>query len=323
MMHIPNKTINVLKTFFDTFYNHCVWFMRDVKYGMLTRNRDDLENRLLVGGHIIEKGITMPNRRYGFGLGVVQLVESMCNKYIDKYGTDNEQLQFAIDDLREYLQIHRTGGHDLPREVVAGLEHTINRGGKNGVGKVDCEELTEQEFFKPTCDFKEFAQSRHTCRWYTGESVDKALIEKAVDLARTSPSACNRQSIKVYAVSGDKKLQVVGLQNGNRGFGEGIGQMLIVTSNQTDWDANFRTSAYLDGGIFTMNLLYALHYYHVCACTLNAHLSIKKQKQLRKIVGMKPAEIPICFIGIGMPTEKMRIAKSRRLSLGQVLDFVE
>ena len=72
-----------------------------------------------------------------------------------------------------------------------------------------------------------------------------------------------------------------------------------------------------------MNLLYALHYYHICACTLNAHLSIKKQKQLRKIVGMKPAEIPICFIGIGMPTEKMRIAKSRRLSLGQVLDFVE
>lgn len=103
--------------------------MRDVKYGMLTRNRDDLENRLLVGGHIIEKGITMPNRRYGFGLGVVQLVESMCNKYMDKYGTDNEQLQFAIDDLREYLQIHKTSGHDLPKEVVSGLEHTINRGG--------------------------------------------------------------------------------------------------------------------------------------------------------------------------------------------------
>lgn len=130
MMHILNKTINVLKTFFDTFYNHCVWFVRDVKYGMLTHNRDDLENRLLVGGHIIEKGITMPNRRYGFGLGVVQLVESMCNKYMDKYGTDNEQLQFAIDDLREYLQIHKTSGHDLPKEVVSGLEHTINRGGE-------------------------------------------------------------------------------------------------------------------------------------------------------------------------------------------------
>lgn len=322
MMHIFNKTINVLKTFFDTFCNHSVWFVRDVKFGMLTRNRDDLENRLLVGGHIIEKGITMPNRRYGFGLGVVQLVQSMCNKYIDRYGTDNEQLQFAIDDLREYLQIHITNGYDLPNEIVVGLEQTINRG-QNGVAKVDCEELTEQDFFKHTSDFKEFAQSRHTCRWYTGEPVDKALIEKAVDLARTSPSACNRQSIKVYAVSGEKKQQIVGLQNGNRGFGEGIGQMIVITSNQTDWDANFRTSAYLDGGIFTMNLLYALHYYHICACTLNAHLSIKKQKQLRNIIGMKPAEIPICFIGIGMPTEKMRIAKSRRLSLGKVLDFVE
>lgn len=136
MIHILNKTINVLRAFFETFYNQCVWFVRDVKYGMLTHNRDDLENRLLVGGHIIEKGITMPNRRYGFGLGVVQLVESMCNKYIDKYGTDNEQLQFAIDDLREYLQIHKTSGHDLPKEVVVGLEHTINRGGKMALPKL-------------------------------------------------------------------------------------------------------------------------------------------------------------------------------------------
>lgn len=127
----------------------------------------------------------------------------------------------------------------------------------------------------------------------------------------------------MYAVSDEKKDEVIGLQNGNRGFGEDIGQMLVVTSNQIDWDADFRTSAYLDGGIFTMNLLYALHYYHICACTLNAHLSIKKQKKLREITGMKPAEIPVCFIGIGMPTEKMRIAKSRRLSIEQVLHFVD
>lgn len=323
MIRVFQKVAHVIQMMCSTTYNHLIWFIRDIRYGMICRNRDDLENRLLVGGHIIEKGITMPNRRYGFGIGVVRLIQSMCDKYMARYGSDNEQLQFAIDDLREYLQIHQDNGYELPADMVAKIERTIDMGGQNSLGEVDCLELNKEELFKQTSDFKEFAHSRHTCRWYSGEPVDKELISKAIDLARTSPSACNRQSIKVYAVSGEKKDEVIELQNGNRGFGEDIGQMLVVTSNQIDWDADFRTSAYLDGGIFTMNLLYALHYYHICACTLNAHLSIKKQKKLREITGMKASEIPVCFIGIGMPSEKMRIAKSRRLSVEQVLNFVD
>ena len=72
-----------------------------------------------------------------------------------------------------------------------------------------------------------------------------------------------------------------------------------------------------------MNLLYALHYFKICACTLNAHLNVRKQAKLRKIVGMEKAEIPVCFIAIGKPKERMRIAKSRRLALRNILKFVE
>lgn len=316
------KIVNAISMLFNTIYSHAVWFVRDLKYGMFCRNKADLENRLLVGGHIIEKGITMPNRRYGFGIGVVRMMLSLCHRFIDRYGTDNEQLQFAIDDLREYLDIHRTAGYELPTDIVKDIIEIQKLGGQN-CKSADCLDLEESDFFKETRDFKEFAYSRHTSRWFNGEPVENDLIAKAVDLARTAPSACNRQSIKVYVVSGEKKEKVIGLQNGNRGFGDNIGQMLIISSNQIDWDEEFRTSAYLDGGIFTMNLLYALHYFKICACTLNAHLNIGKQAKLRKIVGMDKAEIPVCFIAIGKPMKRMRIAKSRRLSLSKVLKFVE
>lgn len=129
MIRVFQKVAHVIQMMCSTTYNHWIWFIRDIRYGMLCRNRDDLENRLLVGGHIIEKGITMPNRRYGFGIGVVRLIQSMCDKYMAKYGSDNEQLQFALDDLREYLQIHQDNGYELPADMVAKIERTIDMGG--------------------------------------------------------------------------------------------------------------------------------------------------------------------------------------------------
>lgn len=45
-----------------------------------------------------------------------------------KYGSDNEQLQFALDDLREYLQIHQDNGYELPADMVAKIERTIGGG---------------------------------------------------------------------------------------------------------------------------------------------------------------------------------------------------
>ena len=316
------KIANAISMLFNTIYSHAIWLVRDLKYGMFCRNKVDLENRLLVGGHIIEKGITMPDRRYGFGQGVVRMMLSLCNKYIDRYGTDSEQLLYAIDDLREYLDIHQTAKYELPSDIVKNIVEIQKIGGQD-FKLVNCLDVKKSDFFKETGNFKDFAYSRHTSRWFNGEPVEDDLITKAIDLARTAPSACNRQSIKVYVVAGEKKEQVIGLQNGNRGFGDNIGQMLIISSNQIDWDEEFRTSAYLDGGIFTMNLLYALHYFKICACTLNAHLNVRKQAKLRKIVGMEKAEIPVCFIAIGKPKERMRIAKSRRLALRNILKFVE
>lgn len=58
MIRVFQKVAHVIQLICSTMYNHWIWFIRDIRYGMLCRNRDDLENRLLVGGHIIEKGIS-------------------------------------------------------------------------------------------------------------------------------------------------------------------------------------------------------------------------------------------------------------------------
>lgn len=295
------------------------WLKRSVKYSMLYRGEEYLANRLLIMGHSMEKGITMPNRRYGFGYGVVRLLISLCNEYQTKYGTEKDAFQIALDDLREYLQIHKEASFELPKDIEGGITKLMTF--KTGVN-VDCKSVTKEEFFAYT-DFASFAHSRHTSRWFSDEEISDETIRSVIELANTAPSACNRQSVRVKCVSGDKKNEILGMQNGNRGFGDHINKLLVVTFLQPFWEYDIQSAGYLDAGIYTMNILYALHYHQLCACTLNAHLEVKNISKVQQILNLSPLEVPTVFIGIGKPLEKVMIAKSERIGIDNVLSFVD
>lgn len=119
-----------------------------------------------------------------------------------------------------------------------------------------------------------------------------------------------------------KKCEALKLQIGHTGWGHKADKILLITTDMGFWKCENRTSAFLDAGIFTMNLLYALHYYRICACTLNAHLSINKQKKLRHVVGYSESEIPAVFISIGNAPEKLMVTGSQRVEKEAIYKIV-
>ena len=208
----------------------------------------------------------------------------------------------------------------MPKDIVNGIKNLLRY---KQIDTIECFESTPDDLFKKTNDFNEFAHSRHTVRWYSEKPVDNDLLLKAIELAQTAPSACNRQSTKVYIIETKEiKDEVVKLQNGNRGFGHLADKWLLITSDMKFCSYRSRTSAYLDAGIFTMNLLNALHYYKIAACTLNAHLTVGKLKQLRAIVNYSKSEMPIVFISIGMAPEHFMVAGSQRIEPDKIYKFV-
>lgn len=295
------------------------WLKRSVKYSMLYRGEEYLANRLLIMGHSVEKGITMPSRRYGFGYGVVRLLISLCKEYQTKYGAEKDAFQIALDDLREYLQIHKEVNFELPKDIEGGITQLLAF--KTGAN-VDCKSVTKEEFFAYT-DFASFAHSRHTSRWFSDEEISDETIKSVIGLANTAPSACNRQSVRVKCVSGDRKNEILGMQNGNRGFGDHINKLLVVTFLQPSWEYDIQSAGYLDAGIYTMNILYALHYHQLCACTLNAHFEVRNISKVQQILNLSPWEVPTVFIGVGKPLEKMMITKSERIGIDNILSFVD
>ena len=276
---------------------------------------------LLVTSHVLEKGITMPERRLGFGFERVRAIIRRCNSIIRQWGADYVEVQAALIDLKQYLDIHREANYELPDEIRKGIEKLVT---KIAIEDENCFAITKEEYFKPTTDFFEFAYSRHSVRWFASTPVDDDKLLNAIKLAQTAPSACNRQATHVKIISSpEAKKLCCSLQNGNRGFGHKADKWLLVTTDLHDWSQSTALSmGYIDAGIFTMNLLYSLHHYGLVACTLNAHLDIDNYKKLQKGLNLRESEIPVVFIVVGNPTDSFMIPKSRRLHVEDIIQRI-
>lgn len=288
------------------------WFLRDLTQSSITHSKSSCMAGLLIDSHVLEKGITMPERRMGFGLDKVRNLLIACNNCIIQYGAGSVEVQSTLDDFYEYLMIHKLNGYHLPEDIEIEIRNIIKYR-KSKSERVNLH-ITRKQLF-PTCSsFEEFAHSRRTCRYFCADTIDTEVVKHCIDVAMTAPSACNRQSTRVKIIaSDDLKEFVLNLQNGNRGFGRTADKVLLITSIQSAWDMKHRMTACVDGGIFTMNLLYALHASHIAACTLNAHFSPAQWKQIQQRLNIDKAEFPIVLIAIGNAPEELMIARSSRL----------
>jgi hypothetical protein len=76
-------------------------------------------------------------------------------------------------------------------------------------------------------------------------------------------------------------------QGGTRGFGADADKVLVVTSDLSSvrwgWE---RHDCYVNGGIFVMNLCYALHYFGVAHCILHWSVSPETDREAHELLGV-------------------------------------
>lgn len=303
------KDIRVENNYQNNKLLHYSSVFRDDKASMLAG--------LAIVSHVLEKGITMPDRRMGFGYERVRDIIQRCRRIIIQYGSDYIELQSALADLKQYSNIHQGAGFRLPEDIQVGIDELLQY---IRITDENCWQTTKEDYFKKTQDFAQFAESRHSVRWFSDEPVADDKLMAAIQLAQTAPSACNRQATRLKIISSPEgKKLCCELQNGNRGFGSQADKWLLITSELGAWSHIYSHDPYIDGGMYAMNLLYALHYYGIVACTLNAHLTIEQRKKLQEFVGYPESEVPIVFIIIGNPTDKFMVPKSRRLNFEDII----
>ena len=256
----------------------------------------------------------MPRRRLGFGKGAVVHLVNLISSFEKRFGKDDQQVRHAVGVLRAYRELHRGSPDPMPRLDAFLAAHP-------DVPAADEPHVKRSDFFAAKdAPFLQFAASRHVCRHFAGPVPGKTINE-AVELALTAPSACNRQHARVHVID-DPGLRdmLFAAQGGTRGFGSDADKVLVVTSDLSavrwGWE---RHDCYVNGGIFVMNLCYALHYFGVAHCILHWSVSPEVDRAAHEFLGIPPNEAIVQVIACGMPPEEFDVAASPRLAVSDVL----
>ncbi|GEN51411.1 nitroreductase family protein [Alkalibacterium pelagium] len=276
-------------------------------------NYYQIEARLTKEYHSIEKGLSYNNLRLGFGKRVIDNIIALMKDYRKQgFPLNAHVYSTALSNLNNYIKIHKENNCDVS-DLEEDFKILMEGSDLKDTGGVL--HLSKEEILKKTKgDYKDFSQSRHSVRDYSEEPVSYEIIEDALQLATKTPSACNRQTWKVRIVEEQTlKKFIQKNQNGNRGFGDYIDKFIIITTDVQYYDRiRERNQANIDGGMYAMNLLYALHYYGIATVSLSASLTIEQENNLRNKFNISDAENFIMFIGLGHYTEEFKVPKSDR-----------
>ncbi|QLG88218.1 nitroreductase family protein [Chitinibacter bivalviorum] len=281
-----------------------------------------ISSELLFQFHKLEKGLCMPGEKRFFGYDpAIATIDLLQSWYEMGYSVNDPIYCGAIETLRAYrMRLSQTP----PKKGEILLRRLDQQLAAHAKIKIELE--TPQNIITINPDdalpaYEKLVLARRSVREFSDQSIDPLLIERAISLAQLSPSACNRQPCRVHLYSAKDKIErLLSLQNGNRGFGHTAPMLLIITSDaNTFFDASERNQPYVDGGLFSMNLLYALQAQGLSTCCLNWCAEPAQDKAAHRDGEIPQAERIIMYLLVGYAANTARVPRSARRALENTL----
>lgn len=209
---------------------------------------------------------------------------------------------------------------------TASARRALDRWNSDGV--VDDEVSPVQNnatFTMPRQDLRALFSSRHSVRNFdSSRAVPRELLEEAVDLASRTPSVCNRQSWRTYfATTPETTRGLLQYQNGNSGFGDVPVVALITADARLFAGVGERNQGWIDGGLFAMSFVWALHGLGLSSCMLNMSVRNERADALRAAFGIPDHELVIMQVAIGYPAPEYRVARSPRRPRTEIAVFLD
>lgn len=293
-----------------------------VKYNASSRteaDREKMEYVLLRETHTIEKGLSLREPRRGFGQQKVKDLLRHLTDYQQRYGQQHPDfLRYPLAAIRSWIDYTQAKGVEIDA-LIGAFEALANQSGITEVnGLAGVREVSRQEIQTAAAgNLASVLQSRHSVRYFLPEKVSHEVINQALQLAQLTPSACNRQGWKTHIYEGEACHQLLKWQGGSRGFEEDIHQAIVVTANQKAFLYYEMHQAYVDGGLYAMNLINALHSLGLGTIPLSCGFKQRKLRKLRRQFDIPDEELPIVIIGFGTLPEHFKVAVSERKPLSQ------
>lgn len=268
----------------------------------------------------------MRPRREVFGLEYIRETFASYVSHVrsaESLGEYSDQLTWAHDVLESYFQVVRGSVRvDALRNEFIQLPVPESKPPKQRA-YVPYERDLSSECPVRWEELRDLSIRRRSVRWFLEDRVPRSLIEKAIEVATLSPSACNRQPFQFRVFDEPEFARKIGaIPAGTTGFSHQFPAVIVVVGQlRAYFDERDRHVIYIDGSLASMSLIYALETLGLGTCCINWPDIEEREQEMERVLGLEPDERPIMLIAVGYPDPKGLVAYSQKKSVGELCRF--
>ena len=280
------------------------------------------ESRIYQISHRLERGLCLNNRQYKINWGF-----NKANELVDLLSEqinieNNDSVRVGTAALGAFIRGKEQNGIPEEAEAIQQLkDHAVKSGieitGPNewsGVLKlckddILCSNSSELDLFF----------SRHSCRDFSNEPIDKDIIIKAIELANRAPSSCNRQASVVYVLDAKEREKITGENT------MGADKYLIICGIMDSFAVNELNDWIVSTSIYAGFLSMALHAVGIGSCFMRKDIICKSgyNKKVKEICRIPDNHQIIIEMAIGNYSESFFVPLSKRKNATEMLVFCD
>lgn len=295
--------------------------------GLRAQSRDDpaaVAYRLRRNIHRLEKALGTRNRRNRFALTYIGRTVEDLGLLLRLRGREparDADLCWAVDVLRAYFAVVENGG-----VVAAAREEFLHRAGETGLASRAPVVRKERERETPavsTDRLRQLAQRRRSVRWFLEEKVGRESIERALEIVRLAPSACNRQPLRFVVLDRPEVAAVAaGLLTGAEEYAANVPAMAVIVGRMRAFEhPRDRHLVHVEAGLCAMLFLLALETLGLGGCCVNCPDVQAQSRRLSRFLGLEPDEQAVLAVVFGKPDPEGLVGRADRRSLEQLRSY--
>lgn len=271
--------------------------------------------------HRVEKGLSMKDRRDVFAEGYIKDLVEALDQYVREAESIDRQVQWSFDVLHKYFDVVEKT--DIITQAESQFQETVEQvdyepGDKNPT-------LRDEIEVAPTSygSLKKLAEQRRSTRWFEQRPVPEEKLDKALEIASLSPSACNRQPYEFKIYTGEDAIQdILSLPLGVQGYKENIPALAVLVGKQRAYfDERDKNIIYIDTSLAAMSFQFALETLGLASTCINWPVVPENKRDIREKIPMSPDEQIIMLMAIGYPDEEGMIPYSEKKPLDKIRSY--
>lgn len=163
-------------------------------------------------------------------------------------------------------------------------------------------------------DYLNAISTRHSVRDFLKKEISKDDINYCVSAALLTPTACNRQMVKIYSIKNDNYKNVIkSVLLGLSGFNKDSVNFFVITYDLSAFSFyGERNQGMLNAGLVAMNFVNALHFKGIGSCFLQWGNGNKIEDTVKEELNIPKNERIAIVIGAGYYKDEYLVPKSIR-----------